>query len=67
MRGRVHRGLDDAQGDGIDPATRPAPMPREAPVMMATLWVVMATRYSTGGGFAMSGRRYHCPFWKKDL
>src|SRR5580698_2503586 len=49
------------------PATRPAPMPREAPVTMATLWVVMVMRYSTGGGFAVSGTRHHCPFGKKDL
>jgi hypothetical protein len=32
------------------PATRPAPMPPEAPVMMATLRVVMVTIYSTNGG-----------------
>ena len=32
------------------PATRPAPMPPEAPVMMATWWVVMMTIHSTDGG-----------------
>ena len=35
------------------PATSPAPMPREAPVMMATLRAVMAGSYATGGGFAV--------------
>src|ERR1700684_3120964 len=32
------------------PATRPAPMPREAPVTMATLWVVMVRDLLTGDG-----------------
>ena len=32
------------------PATRPAPTPREAPVMMATLWVVMVNLLTGDSG-----------------
>jgi hypothetical protein len=31
------------------------------------LRVVMVTRYSTGGGFAVSWRGHHGPFGKKDF
>ena len=36
-------------------ATGPAPIPCEAPVTMATLWTVMVTHYSTGGGLCCAG------------
>src|SRR4029077_9458680 len=43
----------NAQSRPRYPATRPAPMPLEAPVMMATFCMVMVTSYSAAGDFAV--------------